>query len=91
MPTDSSGKCAMAFENASTSWPETNVAPPLSNVPEIITGTPLAAFFKVAGNCEQARLQIERVDDRFRQENIDARIDERGHLLVIRVGHFDRT
>ena len=67
MPTESIGKWATAFQNASTSCPETNVAPPLSNVPEIITGTRTPLLVEVARDREQARLQIERVDHRFRE------------------------
>ena len=81
MPTESIGKCAIAFQNASTSCPETNVAPPLSNVPETITGTRHAGLVEVPLDREQARLQIERVDHRFRQQNVDARLDQRRHLL----------
>jgi hypothetical protein len=39
MPTESMGKCEIAFQNASIDCPETNVAPPLSKVPDTITGT----------------------------------------------------
>ena len=81
MPTESIGKWAIAFQNASTSWPETNVAPPLSNVPEIITGTRTPCLVEVAFDREQARLEIERVDDRFGQQDVDAGFDERGDLL----------
>ena len=37
---------------------------------------------------EQARLEVERVDDRFGEQDIDARFDERGDLLVVRVDHL---
>ncbi len=39
MPTLSNGKWLIEFQNAATLCPETNVAPPRSNVPETITGT----------------------------------------------------
>ena len=82
------GSARSAFQNASTSWPETNVAPPLSNVPETITGTRTAVLVEIARDREQAGLQVERVDDRFRQQDIDARFDQRRDLLVVRLDHL---
>jgi hypothetical protein len=37
---------------------------------------------------EQARLEVERVDERFRQQDVDARLDERLDLRVVRRGHL---
>ena len=87
-PPRARGNVRWRWRNASTSWPETNVAPPLSNVPGDHHGNALAALFEVSGDREEARLQIERVDDRFGEQDIDAGFDERGYLLVIRVGHL---
>ena len=87
MPTESIGKCEIAFQNASTDWPETNVPPPLSNVPDTITGTRTPRSSKHALKGEQTRLQVERVDDRFSQQDVDARLDHRLGLLVVRVDH----
>ncbi len=46
-------------------------------------GHAMACSLEVAGDREQARFQIERVDDSFGKQDIDAGFDERGHLLVV--------
>src|SRR5438309_12111913 len=51
-------------------------------------GQALAAGLKILFDGEQAGFEIERVDYRFGQEQIDAGLDEGGDLLVIRIDHL---
>jgi hypothetical protein len=53
--------------------------------PLAITGTARRILAQLG--LQQARLEVERVNERLRQQQIDARLDQRLHLFVVRIDH----
>ncbi len=88
MPTESIGKCAIAFQNASTSWPDTNVRPPSPNVPEIITGTRTlcSSKYRLIANRQALRLSVSMtVSGRRISTPASTSV---ATCAIVRIGHF---
>ena len=85
------GKCEIEFHKASTVWPD-SVRPLASGiVTEAITGSRTRCSLEELVDGEQAGLQVQRVEGRLRQQEVDAAFDQRGDLLVVRVRPSGRT
>ena len=75
-PTASGRAWRTEFQNASAVWPE-SVRPEASViVPEIITGSRAPRCGEDALDREQRRLGVQRVEDRFDQQQVDAAFEQ---------------
>ena len=83
MPTLSSGMCETEIQNASTVWPE-SVRPLRSTmVTETMTGTRLPEASKYSSMANRRGLGVQRVEDGFEQQQVDAAFDQGAGLLVV--------
>ena len=64
------------------------MTPPFSEGARHHDGTRCPDSSKVLPDGEQTRLQIQRVDDRLGQQDVHTRLDQRGHLLIVRIDHL---
>ena len=83
MPTASGRACCTEVQNASMVWP-LSVRPDLSVMvtDEHHRHAPLALDEHLVDR-EEARLQVERVEDRLGQDEIDAAVEQAAHLLGV--------
>ena len=92
MPTLSRSMCETEIQNASMVWPE-SVRPLWSViVTDTMTGTrcPEACekFVVVLADGKERGLGVQRVEDRFEQQEIGAAFDEAARLLVVHFAQF---
>ena len=83
IPMLSSWLCETEFQYASTVWPE-SVRPLRSvMVNETITGTRRPGFLEVLVDRKQRRLRVQRIEDRFDQQQVHAAVQQPARLLAI--------
>ena len=87
MPTANSGTCDTAFQNASTILPGDKRTAAFAERAGNHHRHAFAAVFKILIDREQAGFEVQRIDDRFRQQDIDPPFDKGGDLFVIRIDH----
>ncbi len=91
-PTLSGRAWRTEFQNASTVWPDRMRPEASVTVPEIITGTAVQAARRALVldrlDREDRGLRVERVEDRFDQQQVDAAVEQRTRLLVVRDAQF---
>ena len=88
MPMESNGKCANGRDKRLDTLPADKGASHLVEGAADHHRDPSATGVDVILNGEQTGFQIQRVDRRLGQEDIDASIDERFDLRPIAVSHF---
>ena len=57
-------------------------------VTEIISGRRTPRLLEHVLDRDDARLGVERVEDRLEQEQVDAAVDQAAHLLLVRVAQL---
>ena len=92
MPTLSSGAWEIEFQQASTFWPvRVRSLPAWTNVTEAMIGTRRSPFVEQLLDGEQRGLQVQDVERRLGEQDVDAAVDEAPRLLVIRGRASPRT
>ena len=88
MPTLSRSMCETEIQNASTVWPE-SVRPLWSTmVTETMTGTRCPEASKYSSMAKERGLGVERVENRFEQQQVGAAFDQAARLLVVDFAQF---
>ena len=86
-PTESGLMCSTAFQKASMVCAEIMVSPPRPTAAEIMTGSSVlrgeAVLIEDFADGDERGLGVERVEDGFDEQQIDAAGDERAHLLGV--------
>ena len=90
MPTLSRSAWAIEVQKASTVWAD-SVRPPSKDGERGHHRQPHVVICEVLVDGEQAGLEHQRVERGLRQQDVDARLDQRRHLLVVRLDHLRRT